>query len=135
MRTKIHSGILCAFLMIAVFVSGIYCKGLYDDPVLLRAADTTSAALLQDIGQDLSTDIYLEKDPLAPEEHAVLMRQPLRPSFCLRAVRLLTDIFLLAGACLSLLSLRRSFLYAIVYDDHYHQRTLAYIHRNDGKKS
>ena len=135
MKKTIHSRIVDILLLITLLVSGIFCTDTYKNPSFLHVSSEADAVSLQPLSSSLNTHFFYERNTLNLMENFVLTRQSSRTPISLKVFSLLLYTLLIVQTYQLLRSLRNSFLYADAYNNQYHQRTLLYIHQNDGKKS
>lgn len=135
MKKLLHSRLLCIILMISMFALGIYCEDIHTNSFFSYAGSETNTASLQPVRNVSDTDSYCEKNALSTLEHFISVQQAARSLSVFRLGQLFILALFFIAAFQFLLSFRNSFLHTSAYANRYHQRTLEYIHHNDGKKA
>lgn len=151
MKKQIHSRFVCIILMVSMFALGIYCEDIRTNSFFsyaqsdvsgdansdagTSASSGTITASLQPVRSVSDTDGYCEKNALNTLEQFIAVQQASRNLSISRLSQLFVLALFLVAACQFSLSFRNSFLHTDAYANRYHQRTLEYIHHNDGKKA
>ncbi len=135
MKKTVHNRLLCIILMISMFVLGIYCEDIHTNSFFSYASSEADAAALQPVRNVSDTDSYCEKNALSTLEHFIAVQHTTRSLSVFRLGQLFILALLLIAAFQFLFSFRNSYLHTSAYANRYHQRTLEYIHHNDGKKA
>lgn len=118
-----------------MFVLGIYCEDIHTNSFFSYASSEADAAALQPVRNVSDTDSYCEKNALSTLEHFITVQHTTRSLSVFRLGQLFILALLLIAAFQFLFSFRNSYLHTSAYANRYHQRTLEYIHHNDGKKA
>lgn len=135
MKKLVHSRLLCIIIMISMFVLGIYCEDIHTNSFFSYAGSEADTVSLRPVRNISDTDSYCEKNALNTLEHFISVQQTTRSLSVSRLGQLfILALFLIAAFQFSFL-FRNSFLHTSAYANRYHQRTLEYIHHNDGKKA
>lgn len=135
MKHMVHSRFFCILLTISMLILGVFCGESHTNSSFSRVSAASDTASLQSVGSVLDTHIYCEKNSLSFIEDFLLTRQSVRTTAGIRIGQLLITALFVIATYLILLSFRNSFLCTDAFDNQYCQRTLEYIHQNDGKKS
>lgn len=135
MKTPVHSKLLCILLMVSMFALGIYCEDVHTNSFFSYAGGETGTASLRSVRSVSDTDSYCEKNSLGAIEHFVSVQHAARNLSVSRLSQLFVLALFLVGTYQVSFSFRNSFLHTDAYANQYRQRTLEYIHHNDGKKS
>lgn len=135
MSKNVHSRLLCTILILSMLVLGIYCEDIRNDSSFSYVSGKITSASLQSADHIADTHAFLEKSSLNLIEAFILIRQASRTFAGLRISQCVLSVLMMIGAYLLSLSFRNSALCTDRFDNMYNQRTLEYIHHNDGKKS
>lgn len=135
MKHTVHSRFFCILLTVSMLVLGIFCGEPHTNSSFSYASDKADTAVLQSVSSALDTHIFYEKNSLKLIENFLLSRPSVRTASGIKISQLLITALFFTATYLFLLSLRNSFLCTDASDNQYRQRTLNYIHQNDGKKS
>ncbi len=135
MKKLVHSRLFCVLLMISILALGIYCEDIHTNSFFSHTSAETDTASLLPVRSVSDTDGYCEKHASNTLEHFISAQQAARNLSVSRLSKLFILMLFLVTTFQLSLAFRNSFLYTRAFANRYHQRTLEYIHHNDGKKA